>query len=568
MKRLKRPFALIVGICAVILGGVWAVYAQDATPVPPDYAITDFTSQVTASAEMVVSFTVGNIGGPASANAVAELIVRDTGQRVGLATLGPLNTNDARTVRLTFPAAQFPPCSVQVMRATVGIGEIEPLGPSSENNTATLSVTFPPPAGDTCDGVGAAGGATGGTANPLADVAAQVYSLLDRAGVPRTLAVPILEQPLNLRDPMVLAVLFGVILTLFLGLWFMLVLVRRALAKPPLFGGGRPPYTVYNNIDANTVGGRRALWQQYTQNGTLPPTAQEGSVHGRKLLLGVDGRLLSGWQIKAVRISQYDSYGRVAHTQTVAPKALTTQLVRAAKTRPNLKRSPAERQKALTRQVRGLAQYLANGLKRKLNSRNAMLPIALDVRLEGTHGEVLIVFELYQCQYGQLRQIDGWQPEMMVNSKIIHESLTYSVSGLQPGEKLHDLKKRLHVDIGFALSEVVMNSTPVAPPEVTPVGISTSPSPMGSPTPASTPANAATPTPATQGKAMPAYTPQPSQPPAAPTLAGGQIPTVGGDPWSRPTANATPEPPKDATISALLDDDFNQATNQHQPPPA
>jgi hypothetical protein len=84
---------------------------------------------------------------------------------------------------------------------------------------------------------------------------------------------------------------------------------------------------------------------------------------------------------------------------------------------------------------------------KRVNKRNALLPIALDVRFRARHGEVAIVFELYQGHNNQWVRVDRWQPEMIVVSRTIYESYTYSLYGQTGGETFKEYRKRLVSDV-------------------------------------------------------------------------------------------------------------------------
>jgi hypothetical protein len=163
----------------------------------------------------------------------------------------------------------------------------------------------------------------------------------------------------------------------------------------------------------------------------------------------MDGMNLSGWRIIAMRMSQYDMYGRVARSQILASQGVVKRLDRIAR------KSPYTEAERIRKQVRPLARALARQFKKKINQRNAMLPIALDIRMQGTHGEVRIVFELCQCQKTQWQVLDQWEPEMTVLSKAIHDSYTYTIFGQTAGETLREFRQRIDLDIARVLVELV-----------------------------------------------------------------------------------------------------------------
>jgi hypothetical protein len=87
----------------------------------------------------------------------------------------------------------------------------------------------------------------------------------------------------------------------------------------------------------------------------------------------------------------------------------------------------------------------------------------MDVRLQGKHGEVRILFELYECQNGQPSKLDFWEPEMTVMGKIIHENYTYTLYGQSGGETFREYRKRLPDDIMHALVDMLRTPAPTTP---------------------------------------------------------------------------------------------------------
>jgi hypothetical protein len=239
-----------------------------------------------------------------------------------------------------------------------------------------------------------------------------------------------------------------ILLLLILPIW------RLLFRKTPQFGNFQPPYANMLPVDPNTTVGRRQQWQQHAQNGSLPQPCIDGNTLARKLLIGVDGDNFAGWRVKAIRMSQYDMYGRVARTQALASGKSVKRLDWAVRKSGSL---DAER---VARRVRPVAKALVKEFQKRLNQRNSMLPIALDIRLQGTHGDVRIVFDLYQCQYAQWQRLDGWEPEMTVVGKTIYESYTYNLHGLGPGETMKDFRRRLTDNLTAVLTEMV-KGTPV-----------------------------------------------------------------------------------------------------------
>jgi hypothetical protein len=252
----------------------------------------------------------------------------------------------------------------------------------------------------------------------------------------------------------ILSALAVAMLLLALILW---LIARMLFRRKPSFGNWQPPYATMPSMDPNSTYGRRQLWQQHAQNNALPLPCKDGSIQARKVLLGRDGYYLSGWKIKAARLTQYDMYGRVSRSQVLAPPGMVRRLNGIARRSATLERDRIERR------VRPTANRLAKQFRKKVSKRSAMLPVALDVRLQGSHGEVRILFELYQCQRGQQQQIDAWEPEMIVVGKTIQESYTFTIAG-QTGETFYEFRKRLKTDLTRVLADMLSVWIPGAAP--------------------------------------------------------------------------------------------------------
>jgi hypothetical protein len=220
-----------------------------------------------------------------------------------------------------------------------------------------------------------------------------------------------------------------------------LVILRLIFSRRPDYGGWQPSYANLLPIDPNTLNGRRQQWQGVAQNSLLPSTGAEGSVQVRKLPTDMNQKYLGAWHIVAVRMSQYDMYGRVNRSQIMASRSLINRLDWVARRYEKLS---AEQ---MSRQLRPVARGLSREVRKKINERTGALPLALDVRLRARHGEVRIWFELFRRQYGQWTQIDRWEPEMMVQGKWMYETFTYTLFGQKPGEDLKRFQKRLQDDL-------------------------------------------------------------------------------------------------------------------------
>jgi hypothetical protein len=77
---------------------------------------------------------------------------------------------------------------------------------------------------------------------------------------------------------------------------------------------------------------------------------------------------------------------------------------------------------------------------------------------------VQIWFELYRRQYAQWAQIDRWEPEMMVQGKMMYETFTYTLFGQKPGEDLKRFQKRLEDDLTLVLGEIFTPSVTTSAP--------------------------------------------------------------------------------------------------------
>ena len=128
------------------------------------------------------------------------------------------------------------------------------------------------------------------------------------------------------------------------------------------------------------------------------------------------------WSIKAIRTVQYDMYGRISRTEVVMPSKIVKKLNKVAQ------RSQSYDNPKLRKAVQPIAKDIAKLASKPINKKSAMLPIALDFRFEGKHGEVRIVFELYQCRNHGWHLIDQWEPEMAIVRHKIIESSTYSLN--------------------------------------------------------------------------------------------------------------------------------------------
>jgi len=417
-----------------------AVIAQEATT--PDYAIRNIRSRFADDLQQtVIEFEVWNIGAAATEQATASLRVISTGQEVATDILPPLAAQEIVTVSLRFPTDLFPANTVESLRASVGVDEVEASGGQTiQNNFAQISITFPPVP------------TAAGTAEPLpiqapaGDVVNAAADFLRQFGV-----------RLDLNNPIQVVVLVALCGAAAVLLLILVLLIRTIFQRPPDMGNWQPSYVNLLPLDANSMAGRRQQWQVHAQNNLLPPYCGEGSYHVRKLVLGSNAVYLTGWRVDAIRLCQYDMYGRVARSQVLTPRKAANRLNRVIRQRGSLDSTQ------IASRLRPVAKMLVNSFKKKWNERNVMLPIALDIRLKGRHREIRILFELYQCQGGRWERIDSWEPEMTVAGKTVQEAYTYTVYGQRPSETSREFRGRLQDDLVQVLLELIAPPQPAAP---------------------------------------------------------------------------------------------------------
>jgi hypothetical protein len=441
---MRKAFFLALLVLLVVA----SVSAQDTAGV--DYAIRNIRSRFTDELQQtVVEFEVWNIGTAATQQATASLKVIASGQEIATDIVPALAAQEIVTVSLRFPTSLFTANSVESLRASIGVDEVEVAGSQTiQNNFAQISITFPevPTAEGTPE-------PTSSTQVPADDVVGTATEFLAQYGVKLDLTNPI--------QIIVLVSLCGAGLVLLL---ILVLLIRVMFNRPPDMGNWQPSYVNLLPLDPNSAAGRRQQWQTHAQNNVVPPYSGEGSYHIRKLAMGANGNYLNGWKIDAIRLCQYDMYGRVTRSQLLAPRKAVNRLNGIIRKRGSL--NPAQ----VNKRLRPAAKVLVNGFRKKLNERNVMLPIALDIRLKGKYADVRIRFELYQCQNGHWNLVDSWEPEMTVVSKMLQESYTYTVFGQRPSETTREFRGRLQDDLVQVLAELiaVLPQTGTPPRDVPP----------------------------------------------------------------------------------------------------
>ncbi len=434
---------------AFFLLAFWLILPAAAQESDPDYGIRFIRHRFDQDGAVgIVAFEVVNNGGATTETATATLTRLTDNEQLAQATVPSIAPGQQTTVQLRFDASDFEAGSSEIFRASVGIDEVEAANSQTvDDNSAQITITFP-------------GIAPGAELTPEATPEATPEPSASDDPLRPLLQLLNIEQ-LDLNDPSqvaLLAVVIGAALALLL---ILILILRMIFRRPPDFGSWQPPYANMPPHDPSTIAGVRQQWQPLAQNASLTAVGPDGTVLARKLLMGANGQYLSGWKIVALRISQYDVYGRVARSQVAAPASVISRLNNLVKRRDRL--TPEQ----IIKQARPIARLLNGLLKKKVNERNAMLALALDVRLRGKHGDVRIWFELFRSQYGQWNLIDRWEPEMRVSDKPIDDGFTYTLYGMRTNETIKVFRDRLQDDLCQIVLELVqpaVTSSPATPP--------------------------------------------------------------------------------------------------------
>ncbi len=414
MRRLLVPILMLL----LVVSGVAARQAVN-------YLVRGISSKIIGD-QIAIEFTVINGGDSVTSEQPVHLF-DSNGTVVASGTVRALGKNQTIQSILTVPLTQFTPGTSQTLYAGVGIDQLPPPNLRTLGNIGTIQVAIP---------------------------TAAAQQATPAAGAPSS------GLPINLNDPTNLALVIGIVVVAIVLLWVLTVIARQVFARPAALPAWQPPYVITPLIDPNSTNGRRQLWQQHAESDVLPAPCVQGDYKVRKLLLGSSGVKLAGWRVTGLRISQYDRYGRVARSQTVLPKKTVKALDKAVRKSASLDAEKAQRS------VRSIASTLSKTVIRKSNKQSATLPVALDIRLMGMHGEVRILFELYGCNMGSWQEIDHWEPEMRVVNGSIHENFTYTLLGQYPQESNKQYQQRLTGDLTSLLA--IMVQAPPPPPPLPP----------------------------------------------------------------------------------------------------
>lgn len=438
-------------LCVALFGLlVLALPAAAQTDTPPEFLIRSLFCGLEAG-QVIVRFDVVNAGGPASEP--AEVVTSSTGSGP-LATdqVPPLAANARQPVELRFPSNLAN--GTLRLRTTVTASPANSGGGPPIVQTATCAVNIP---------------------------------VVQPSAVSEAVSTP---QPdaewsfgLDVRPEWLLAVVVGLCCALLMlaGLvWLASRLFRRT---PPFFPAWQPPYVPAMMLNPATQAGARAGWQEHAASDALPTPCLPYDHAARKVLMSMDGVKLRNWRFEALRAVQYDMYGRVGRTQVIASKRFIERLnQQLAKAQPRPGKTPRTPE-AIIQALRPSAAALANRLL-KTTERTPSLPIAVDLRLVGDHGQVRILFELYTCAEGGWRLVDAWEPELMLRGGQIAEFFSYTFYGRLPEETRKAFRHRLREDVAQRLALLIAQPPPLPPVTAPPVGLAEPPVPSGSTAPA------------------------------------------------------------------------------------
>ncbi len=415
----------LITLTLITLLTLYGAAAQGAV----NYVVRDLGNRV-ANGQVEVLFTVRNLGETVTVDETVRLFA-SSGTLLASQTIKPLAAAQSRQMSISVPLSEFAPGSSETVYIVIGLDQL----PANQRDQFSHITVFIPP-----------------EANATSAASAPVK--------PNVVRLPG-GFSLDLGDPLSIALVVGILVVVVVLLWVLTVIVRLLFAHPPTLPAWQAPYVITPLIDPNSTNGRRQLWQQHAQSDTLPTPCAPGNYMVRKLLIGSSGVKLAGWRVTGLRVSQYDRYGRVARSQTVMPKRAVKLLDRAVRKSPSLDWERAQRA------VRPVARALTAAILKKTNQQNAILPIALDIRFVGMHGEIGIMFELYGCNGSTWQEIDHWEPEMRVVNGSIHENFTYTLLGQHPEEARKPFRRRLESDLTLLLAAMVQAPPPPPPPQDT-----------------------------------------------------------------------------------------------------
>ncbi len=418
-------FALLCSVASVAL-------AQDEAR---DYAITTpLVSYSSDGATAIVALTVSNQGSDAVEESTITIAYNDSGRIVESVDLLPLASGEVYPFSAELTLDQFPEGDV-FLKVEVGIDQYELAGsPIARDNSQLIRINV-------AEAREAATVAGSSASDSVADYDFVVPLL--------NIGIKNLEEGIQINDSVFSGtqILVG-ILVLVLGLvllWFVSLILRLIFRRSPYFDVWQPPYATGAYFDPDSTQGRRQSWQYHAQNSAINTPCTPDHLAVVKRLVDAEGHSLGSWIIKAIRSEQYDIYGRISHTEAVMPRKIVKQLNKIAG------RSGEMDNQQLNKALNPIANRMSKAALRRIEKQNRSLPIALDIRFEGTAGEAHIVFELYQCRNAAWHVIDQWEPELGMIGGRIPEQFTYSLNGMLPGENYREFKARIPHDLTVLL---------------------------------------------------------------------------------------------------------------------
>lgn len=413
---------LILVLIFLLIAPQVSLYAQET----PDYTILDIENTLSDNQlELTLIVTIQNIG--AAATTSTDVIIRlsgDSNTELSRQIMPPLAAGISDIIVATLAVDDFPEGGTQTIEILVGLDGLEPENsPTLANNVRQITI-----------GVD------------------ENITLFDVAGENFVIFGYIFSRE---DGALYLADFVSVIILV----WLISVLIRLLFRRPPRFGTWQPPYGMMPMYDQNTVEGRRQAWQTHAQHSLLLAAPNDGNLHPVKMLVGTDGGNLQNWKITGIRLSQYDTYGRIARSQAIADKKWVKRFNHV------LKKRFGQNEGKVQKMLRPIASGLVKQFRKKVSKKNGFLPIALDIRMQGKHGEVRIVFELYQCQGRAWYRLDQWEPTMMVVAQTMQENFTFTIHGRLNDEKMKEFFDRLRDDIIWLLLEMVRVEEMVQQPQ-------------------------------------------------------------------------------------------------------
>lgn len=283
--------------------------------------------------------------------------------------------------------------------------------------------------------------------------------------------------PLNPDNPLFIAAVVAAVGIILVIVWLLSVLLRLFFGGDATLPPWQPAYRMNALNNPDSIAGRRQLWQQQAQSDALPLATEPGTFTARKVLIGMDGRKLGGWQINGMRIAQYDMYGRLGRTQVIFGR-------RSYRALNHLIRKPSAKPQEVERVAKAASRSIIRKFRRKIR-RTPTLPISLDIRFRGLRGDVRVLFELQQSLGTEWALADHWEPELAFPGDTLQENYTYVLNGQRSGENAKALSRRLESELTRML--IAMVSTPplreVAPAPVSNVAMQ----PVAAVTPATHP---------------------------------------------------------------------------------